>query len=126
MTKRQAAGLRFVGGQRFIFGVPRRDLEPEDLERLVYRDPRTPRLAPGADGFAEALERRRASLVKSGLYAETFATGGQLGPLPDLVVGESGPETIEAPTGGLVVIPISERPADPLPADEAASAAEEE
>lgn len=106
MTRRRPSGLRFRGGSRFIFGVPRRDLSALDLERLVYRDPRTPRLAPGAEGFEEALERRKASLVRSGLYEDPEA--------PE-------PEAADPPA----TTPETESPAPPA-ADQAAAAAEEE
>jgi len=71
MTKRKSVPgvLPFIGsGKRYIPGVPMHDLSSHDLERLVYR---RVRLRPGDEGYAEALAKRKASLVASGLYVES-------------------------------------------------------
>lgn len=92
MSKKAAGLVLRAGTGRFIHGVPRRDLTAEDLERLVYRD--AGRLRPGDAGFAEALAKRRESLIRSGLYQEP--TGA---PAEPVTTAPDQAETATAPAG---------------------------
>jgi len=99
VTKKAAAGLELrTGTGRFIHGVPRRDLTAEDLARLVYRD--AGRLRPGDKGFAEALAKRRESLIRSGLYLEPAGASAEpVTTAPDPAETTSAPAETAAPDG---------------------------
>jgi len=74
--------LVWIGdGERYVPGVPARDLTSTDIDRIVYRrtcgkrPDTTDGLRPGDPGFDEVRAELVASLLRDELYAAPAASG---------------------------------------------------